>query len=135
MVGGDVVTNVDIDTSELDALGRELQQLGPKVARQLPRIVRKGAVNVKNDWREAAAKSRHFKIASTINFDEKAAPAGFEAEVGPNRHYRAARLAGIAHFGGANGGGGTIGDPQRFGDAEAPNLEKALADLAEQALS
>ncbi|HHU10248.1 MAG TPA: hypothetical protein GXZ60_09575 [Intrasporangiaceae bacterium] len=123
------MTNISIDTSELDALASDLQQLPPKVTRGLPAVVRKGAVNIKNDWREAAAKSRHFKIAPTISFDEKAASDGFEAEIGPNRHYRAARLAGIAHFGGVNGGGGTIGDPQRFADAEEPGFAKAVADL------
>lgn len=123
-----------MDTSELDALASDLQQLPPKVTRGLSAVVRKGAVNIKNDWREAAAKSRHFKIAPTISFDEGAAPDGSEAEIGPNRHYRAARLAGIAHFGGANGGGGTIGDPQRFLDKEAPGFADAVGDLVDKAL-
>lgn len=130
---------MNVDTSELDALAKDLQQLGPKVARDLPRIVRKGAVNIKNDWREAYLKSRHFRgksgqAAAAVTFDEKVTPDVVEVEIGPNRHFKIARLAGIAHFGGANGGGGTIGDPQRFLDKEAPGFADALADLVDKAL-
>ena len=128
-----------MDTSELDALASDLQQLPPKVTRGLSAVVRKGAVNIKNDWRAAYLKSKHFRgkqgqAAKAVTFDEKVTPDVVEAEIGPNRHFRIARLAGIAHFGGANGGGGTIGDPQRFLDKEAPGFADALGDLVDKAL-
>ena len=128
------MTGFRVDTSELDALGVELQQVGGKVEGALPGAARKSATKIRDDWRAAASKSRHFKIAETVTFDEKATADGYEAEIGPDRQFRAARLAGIAHFGGANGGGGTIGDPQRFADAEADGFAKAVADLVERAL-
>lgn len=128
-----------MDTSELDALASDLQQLPPKVTRGLSAVVRKGAVNIKNDWRDAYLKSKHFRgkqgqAAKAVTFDEKVTPDDVEAEIGPNRHFRIARLAGIAHFGGANGGGGTIGDPQRFLDEEAPGFADAVGDLVDKAL-
>lgn len=128
------MTGFRVDTSELDALGVELQQVGGKVEGALPGAARKSATKIRDDWRTAASKSRHFKIAETVTFDEKATADGYEAEIGPDRRFPAARLAGIAHFGGANGGGGTIGDPQRFADAEADGFAKAVADLVERAL-
>ena len=128
------MTGFRVDTSELDALGVELQQVGGRVEGALPGAARKSATKIRNDWRAAASKSRHFKIAETVTFDEKATADGYEAEIGPDRQFRAARLAGIAHFGGANGGGGTIGDPQRFADAEADGFAKAVANLVERAL-
>lgn len=128
------MTGFRVDTSELDALGVELQQVGGKVEGALPGAARKSATKIRNDWRAAASKSRHFKIAETVTFDEKSTADGYEAEIGPDRQFRAARLAGIAHFGGANGGGGTIGDPQRFADAEADGFAKAVADVVERAL-
>lgn len=121
------------DVSELDALARDFADADARIARDRDKVGRKAAQNIKTAWNEAAAKSRHFKI--TASYDETVRfGAMYEAEIGPNRRLRANRLAGIAHFGGANGGGGTLGDPSRFLDAEAPRLADALADAAAKAV-
>ena len=56
-----------------------------------------------------------------------------EAEIGPETG-GAGSLAGFAYFGGVNGGGGTVPDPQGALDAEAPNVEKHLGALVAKAL-
>ena len=123
-----------IDASELLDLAAELGGAYDRIAGETAKIGRRGANNVKRDWREAASKSRYFAMGHTINYDEREAFGAYEAEVGPDRRYRYARLAGIAHFGGANGGGGTLGDPTRFAEAEAPRLADALAEAAAKAV-
>lgn len=94
-------------------------------------VVAKGAVNVKTQMRADAAKSAHFAIATTISYD--LAVGGLAAEIGPVTG-GAGSLANIAYFGGVNGGGGTLPDPQLALDAEAPKFEQALADVVEKGL-
>lgn len=126
---------MDMDASELDALAREFADADARISRDRDRIGRKAAQNIKRDWSMDAAYSRHFRLGPTISYDENVwFGSVYEAEIGPNRRFRAARLAGIAHFGGANGGGGTLGDPSKYLDAEAPRLADALADAAAKAV-
>ena len=129
------MTGIEVNVNELRELGVWLRESGPEVNRKAPTVIRKAAMNIKGDWQAAAARSRHFRIAPTINFDERRRGDVIEAEIGPDRRRRAARLAGIAHFGGANGGGGTLGDPTRFLDAEAPRMQEALDAIIGEALS
>ena len=124
---------MDLDTSDLERLARDFADADQRIGRDRDRIGRKAAQNIKNAWNADGAASRHFNI--TASYDETVRfGAVYEAEVGPSRRLRANRLAGIAHFGGANGGGGTLGDPQKYADAEAPTLAEYLAEAAEKAL-
>ena len=125
---------VNIDASELDALAQEMGGASERMIGETVKVGRRGANNVKRDWRAAAEGSRYFAMAHTINYDERDSFGVYEAEVGPDRRYRYARLAGIGHFGGANGGGGTLGDPSRFAEAETPRLADALAAAAVRAV-
>lgn len=136
---------MQIDTSELDRLAADLGRIPAKVAKGIAPIVRKGALNVKNDWNDSFRESESFKgIAGSVNFETKVSGDGHEAEIGPDkgkhpglsgppRSRPAAPLANIAHFGGARGGG-TVEDPQKHLDAEAPRFVKALTDLIGDAL-
>ncbi|MDO5534119.1 MAG: hypothetical protein Q4F65_05660 [Propionibacteriaceae bacterium] len=126
---------IDVNVNELRELGVWLRESGPEVNRAAPGVVRKAAMNIKGDWQMDAAFSRHFRLTPTINFDERRRGDVIEAEIGPDRRRRAARLAGIAHFGGANGGGGTLGDPTHYLDKEAPRMAEALAKIVDEALS
>lgn len=128
------MSTVDFDDREIRELAHDLRAAPEKVQRAAPGVVRKAANNIKSEWRGAAEKSRYFAMGHTITYDVDSDAGGIEAEVGPNRRFRYARLAGIAHFGGANGGGGTLGDPQRFLDSEAPRMADALAKIAGDAL-
>lgn len=125
--------SIEFDTSELEELARDFADADQRISRDRDRIGRKAAQNIKNAWNADAAKSRHFRISAS--YDETVRfGATYEAEIGPSRRLRANRLAGIYHFGGANGGGGTGGDPSKYLDDELPTMEKYLAEAAEKAL-
>ena len=97
------------DASELREFAVELGRIGPKVQREVKSVVSKGALNIKNTMREDFKRSTHFgQIGSTINYDLNETANGVEAEIGPNKHWRSARLANIAYFGSSRGGGGTV---------------------------
>ena len=120
------MADVSIDMSEVRALEHDMRAVDSRLTRHVIPVVDKAAVNIKADMRAAAAKSRHFRMASSITYDK---PNPYEAEIGPTKG-GAGSLANIAYFGGSNGGGGTIEDPRGAMDREAPKFERALADLA-----
>lgn len=122
------------DASELKRYANDLMRLEPKVERQVDSILKKGATNVKNTLREDMSQSRSFKqIARTINYDIEKFDGGIEAQVGPNKHWRAGRLANIAYFGGSRGGGGTV-DFDNGIRKELPNLNEHLGRVMRDVL-
>ena len=122
-----------VDASELRALIADLREAPQLVRREARAVISKGALNIKNQMRDEVAKSRHFRFAHTVSYDLKVGGDTIEAEIGPETG-GVGSLAGFAYIGGINGGGGTVPDPQGALDAEAPNVEKYLAELAEKAL-
>lgn len=127
-----------MDMSDVNAFAAHLAEAGAATQRQSRAVVERGANNIKRQLRDEASQSRHFgQIAPTINYDlrETNAFGGglIEAEIGPDKHWRAARLGNIAYFG-TSRGGGTLPDPQGALEAEAPRFVQALADLAEKNL-
>lgn len=137
---------ISIDTSGFDAYAGDLKLAVAEIGAEIPKVVGRGALNVKNEWNKAFWDSEHFKgIGGTVSYDTKVTAQFVEAEVGPDkerhpglpgppRAKRAAPLANIAHFGGANGGGGTVADPQTFLDHEEPRLLAALDAMIGKAL-
>lgn len=124
--------NIDIDVRELTLLAADLARVPDDVVSEVPAVVKKAAQNIKDEW--AALNSRHFKVGASVSYDETVWFGQVaEAEIGPTPG-GAGSLAGIFHFGGANGGGGSGGDPQRFADAEEPRMMDALGDLIGGAL-
>ena len=122
-----------VDASELRALIADLREAPQLVRREARAVISKGALNIKNQMRDEVAKSRHFRFAHTVTYDLKVAGDTIEAEIGPETG-GVGSLAGFAYFGGVNGGGGTVPDPQGALDAEAPNVEKYLDALVTKAL-
>lgn len=123
--------SVEFDASELRDFSSELGRVPATVVTGVRPVVRKAGVNMKNQLREEMGASRHFRAAESISFDE--GDGGMAVEVGPTKS-GAGNLANIAYFGGANGGGGTVPDPQGALEAEAPRFEKALTDLVGEIL-
>ena len=125
---------IDIDTSGFDAFAGDIRAVVSEIGAGIPKVLSKGALNVKTDWNEAFRGSVSFKgIAGNVTFDVRSGHGWAEAEIGTTDN-RGGALANIAHFGGSRGGGGTVADPQTFLDAEEPRLTKALDDLIAQAL-
>lgn len=110
-----------------------LRHASAAVEREAYGIIKKGAVNIKNQMRDEASGHRHFpKLAPSIRFDivDNLGRAGIVAEIGPGTGV----LAGIAYFGGSKPGGATVPDPRGALDAEAPTVERLLGDLAIRSL-
>lgn len=122
-----------VDDAELRALAVDLQA-APKIVRSEARaVLARGAMNIKRQLISEAGRSRHFRIARTISYDFVGTGGALAVEVGPKTG-GVGSLAGIAYFGGARGGGGTIPDPKGALEAEAPAVEKYIGDLIEKAL-
>ena len=122
-----------VDASELRALIADLREAPKLVRREARAVISKGALNIKNQMRDEVARSRHFRFAHTVSYDIRVSGDTIEAEIGPETG-GVGSLAGFAYFGGVNGGGGTVPDPQGALDAEAPNVEKYLDALITKAL-
>ena len=122
-----------VDFSELRKLATDLSNAPKLVKSEARGVIAKAALNIKNQMRDEVARSRHFRFAHTISHDLKVGGDTIEAEIGPETG-GVGSLAGFAYFGGVNGGGGTVPDPQGALDAEAPNVEKYLDALVAKAL-
>lgn len=121
-----------VDVSELRKLASDLSNAPKLVKSEARGVVAKGALNIKNQMRDEA-KRRHYDFSHRISYDIEVSGDSIEAEIGPETG-GVGSLAGIAYFGGVNGGGGTVPDPQGALDAEAPNVEKYLDALVAKAL-
>lgn len=118
------------DASELVKLSADL---GKGVSRAKASVaVRSSAGDIKDAMRADASGHRHFPhFPGTITYDMLEP---LTAEIGPERRGQG-RLAGIAYFGGRNGGGGMLTDPQDIADGQAKKFEKAIEDLAVEDLA
>jgi hypothetical protein len=119
-----------VDDREIRAFARDLRGASQRVVDQVPGVIKKGAVEVKKQMVEEMGGSRSFKgAARSISFD--ILDGGFTAEIGPVSEPGEVPgdLAVIAYFGGSSGGGGTVPDPVGALNADAPRMEKALADI------
>ena len=117
---------MSVDTSQLDALARDLTKIPAAMVPKLKGVVAKSALNTKNIMRKDLRGHKHFKqIAPTISYDLKvhsfAGDGVIEAEVGPTPG-GGGSLAGIAYFGTSKPGGGTLRDPVDAMLEEAPNF-------------
>lgn len=114
---------------DLRQLAVDLGKVDKKMQREVNAVVKKAAVNVKNTMREDFQRSRHFApIGSSINFDIVEDAEGIEAQIGPDKQYRAGRLANIAYFGSSRGGGGTV-DVENGLRKEEPNFYQYMRQV------
>lgn len=132
------------DTSDFDALARDLRKIPGDMIPKLRGVVAKSAVNTKKIMQADVRKSQHFKgkkrpgLDASIDYDMKVHEFGgdgvIEADIGPNPERNpAASLAGIAYYGTSKPGGGTVRNPEDAMLEEAPNFYeyafKATEDL------
>ena len=107
------------------ALSEAASSIVPEIAKQ----VGQSALAIKKTMQTDAERSRYFKIAPHIGYDQFTIDkTGLSAQIGPQRR-GAGKLSHIAYFGGAHGGGATIRDPQKVADEQAPHFEKALLKI------
>ena len=125
------MASVKIEVDGARELAVDMRNVEPLLARRLKPAVSKGAQNIKQDLAGKMRESRSFGVvAQAISYDLD--DDGYGAEIGPEKGAPGS-LANVAYFG-TSRGGGTVPDPQGALDAEAPNVEKYLAELAAKAL-
>jgi hypothetical protein len=74
-------------------------------------------------------------LAKSVTYD-RLPSGGVVFEIGPDAERKpGAALAGIAYFGGAHGGGGTVPDPSTHLAAKAAITEQLVADVTERMLA
>lgn len=126
------MTSFSLDTSEIRTFVAAMEGVVDATEKQVTAVVSKGALNIKNQQRDAARKSKHFKgFASAISYDMRSVSAFgggiIEAEIGPVKG-KPGSLANIAYFG-TSRGGGTVEDPSVALDNEEPKFNSALEKI------
>lgn len=120
--------------SGLDELSRDLHRAAKEAREAARKVVKRGAVNVKRDWRSNATRSagRHARrYPYSIGFDITAGTAAIVAEIGPDKAAVQGPLGNLLEFGSTNnpphndGGRALRAEEPRFHAA----MEKAIGDL------
>lgn len=120
--------SADFDVQGLQQVSRSLTLAGRKSKTRAAAIVKKAAVNIKNQMRDEAQHVEAGRISSTINFEIKSDGGGITAEIGPQEGH-AGSLA-FFYFGNSKIGP-RIPDPMGALDAEIPNLKSYLSKLVD----
>ena len=123
-----------IDLAELAALNAAIAAGDGVIAAEGAAIVRRGALNVKNDWRRnaTATAGAHARLyPRSISYDVTEAPGFVEAEIGPDKDRPQGPLGNILEYGtstqaGHNDGGQALDD-------EEPRFLAQVEALAERA--
>ena len=122
-----------IDNAELYALSHDFGLMPGKYTKKIRPIFNKTAVEIKKGMQKDFQGSRHFKqVARSIDYEVEVGAHGLSVEIGPNAATSpAAPLAGIAYFGGSNGGGGSVRDPVFHARDQGTKMVGFLAMAAE----
>lgn len=121
------------DITGLNELVADLTEAPRRVQRKVDAVVRKGAVNVKNDAARLISGLAHAPLyPASITFDAKWKRGAYEAEIGPDKTRPQGALGNLLEYGSANNAPLTHLGPAL--DLEGPRFEKAIADLAGDAL-
>jgi len=118
----------------LDAWIVELTKAESQVTAQAEAVLTKGALNIKNDWRERWTGHPHFTaLPFSIGFDIYHLPGSARAQIGPDKNMRQGALGNIIEFGTEKNAPIPGGLPAL--DAETPRFEMQLALLGERLLT
>lgn len=112
----------------------DLEAAAADVASEGEKVVSKGALNVKNDWKRAWSSIKHAPhIPRSISYDISNDGAEISAVIGPEDDpVTQGYLGAILEFGGIHSGPVPGGLPAAA--AEEPRFAAAVADLAEKLL-
>ncbi len=130
------MSTIDIDVSDLYKTAADLRDGARDLMPKIRPVISKGALNIKNKMAGDFAGSRHFgQVARVVTYDMLGNRDYAEAQIGPETGGRVVGdLAHIAYFGGANGGGGTVPDPEVHLRAEEPVIERYVSEILEALL-
>lgn len=119
-----------IDIDGLNELVADLRDAPGKAQRKVDGVVRKGALNVRDDARRLISGLRHAPLYPlSIGFDAGWKGATYEAEIGPDKDKPQGALGNLLEFGSAKNGPLAHLGPAL--DLEGPRFEKAMEDLGD----
>lgn len=118
-----------IDSSEVDRLVADMGAASRKVPAEVRKVVQKGSLNIKNDWREAWTGHAHApSLPYAVTYDTTVKGTVVEGEIGPDKDKRQGALGNIYEFGTPNNAPIPGGQPSL--DAEEPRFIAALQALS-----
>lgn len=112
--------------SDLTELADSFQAAADATYDETRKVLSKGALNIKTDWRR---KAKTFQLAPALWTHITYDVTGLTAEIGPTLG-GAGSLGGIYEYGTVNNAPKPAGAPALI--AETPRFEKALGDMAER---
>lgn len=116
----------------IDELVRDLSDAPRKVQRQVPDVVRKGAVQIKDEARRLAEGNRYAPYyPASISFDDGWKGRGYEAEIGPDKDRPQGALGNILEYGVPSQGTSPQPHLRPALDNEEPRFLRALEDLGD----
>jgi hypothetical protein len=123
--------NVDLDASELNLLAAQLRGKAGAVGADAAAVVRKGALNVKNDARKLSSGLGHaplypFSIGFDVTGDGRFG--SIEAEIGPDKEKPQGALGNLLEYGSVNNAPLAHLGPAL--DREGPRFADALEEIA-----
>ena len=122
----------DFDTSELDALARDLSVAAAKVIPAIVPVAHRAGGNIKRIMQKDASGHRHLPgLASTVNYDLDTTPTTVTVDVG-FRKIGQGNLANIAAFGSVNNA--PVMDITRGLREEVPNFMRWVAKVGSEAI-
>jgi hypothetical protein len=119
-----------VTISGAEELAAAWDEAAAQADEELRKVVGRGALNIKNDWRDRWMGFRHapaLPYAVSYDLDDKG---GIGAEIGPDKGRRQGALGNLLEFGSQNNAPHPGGQPAL--DAEAPRFEQAVGDAAEK---
>lgn len=127
------MASIEIDLSEVERLSARVTVAALALVPGVREVVKRGALNVKNDTRKAISTHPTWKsLAATVNYDLRGSNAVVASAVVGYDDEGQGELAGIAEFGSSRHAPHPALMPAA--KAEAPRFEKALLDVVTKAL-
>lgn len=112
-------------SGELRTYANDLGKITGDASREVDKVLKKGAQNIKEDLVKDAKASKHFKgLAPAISYDSLYGFQNPRYEIGPDKARKEGPLGNIAYFG-TSRGGGTL-DLEGPLERESKNLETEL---------
>lgn len=115
---------------DAELLAADLGQAAAKALPEIRKVLQKGALNIKTDWRRTWTGLAHApRLPYAITYDTEETATRVIAEIGADKEKRQGALANLIEYGSVNNA--PIPGGARALRAEEPRFEKALGDVIE----
>lgn len=127
------MVDIEVDASELRHFAEDLGRIPASMVPQVEAVVRKAAVNIKQDWAQTWSGHAHIPaLPRAISFDMQYGFGVIGAEIGPDKAKAQGPLANVIEFGTVNNAPIPGGYPALY--KELPAFIAHLAVIAEREL-